>query len=115
MNPEATAQVAAQALYDKQAESISIYDVREVSNLTDITVVATGTSGPHLKALFSSVQRTLKDQGVASYRVSGAPDSGWVVLDYVHVVVHLFSPEAREYYAIERLWAKAKALPPPHS
>jgi ribosome-associated protein len=51
--------------------------------------------------------------GVTSYRTSGDPDSGWVVVDYVHAVVHVFSAEAREYYAIENLWATAKELPVP--
>lgn len=110
MKSEEIALAAAEALDAKQAGNIRIYDVRGVSNLTDMTIVATGTSGPHLKALVSEVQRLLKERGVASYRTSGTPDSGWVVVDYVHAVVHLFSPEAREYYAIERLWATAKPL-----
>lgn len=53
----------------------------------------------------------MKDQGIASSRTSGESDSGWVVVDYVHAVVHVFSPEARAYYAIEKLWATAKELP----
>ena len=106
---------AALALDAKQAKDIRIYDVREVSNLTDVTVVATGTSAPHLKALISEVQRRLKELGVASYRISGTPDSGWVVVDYIHAVVHVFSTEARDYYAIEKLWATAKEMPLPQS
>jgi len=113
IQPEQIAREAAAALDAKQAEGIRIYDVRGVSNLTDVTIVATGTSGPHLKALISEVQRRMKDLGVASYRTSGTPDSGWVVVDYVHVVVHVFSQEAREYYAIEKLWATATEIPLP--
>jgi len=112
---EQIACVAAVALDAKQAKDIRIYDVRGVSNLTDVTVVATGTSTPHLKALVSEVQRGLREQGVASYRTSGTPDSGWVVVDYVHAVVHMFSPEARDYYAIEKLWATATEIPLPQS
>ncbi|HRR34021.1 MAG TPA: ribosome silencing factor [Kiritimatiellia bacterium] len=115
IQPEQTALEAAAALDAKQAENIRVYDVRGVSSLTDFTVVATGTSGPHLKALISEVQRRMKSLGVASYRTSGTPDSGWVVVDYVDVVVHVFSPEAREYYAIEKLWAKATEIPLPRS
>jgi len=113
IQPEQIAREAAAALDAKQAEDIRIYDVRRISNLTDFTVVATGTSEPHLKALISEVQRRMKDQGTASYRTSGTPDSGWVVVDYVHVVVHVFSQEAREYYAIEKLWATATEIPLP--
>lgn len=85
--------------------------MRELSSVTDFYIVATGTSAPHLKALISEVQRCMKDRGVASFRTSGESDSGWVVLDFVHAVVHVFSAEARAYYAIEKLWATAKELP----
>ncbi len=97
----------------KKAEDIRIFDVRGLSTVTDFYLVATGTSAPHLKALVAETQRRMKELGVASYRLSGESDSGWVVVDYVHVVVHVFSPEARVYYAIEKLWATAKEVPFP--
>lgn len=95
---------------NKIAKDIRVWDVRGLSSITEFYVVATGTSGPHLKALISEVQRHMKDRGVASYRASGTPDSGWVVLDFVHAVVHIFAPEARVYYAIETLWKDAKLI-----
>jgi ribosome-associated protein len=97
----------------KKAQNIRIFDVQGLSTVTDFYIVATGTSGPHLKALIAETQHHLKGMGVTSYRTSGDPDSGWVVVDYVHAVVHVFSAEAREYYAIENLWATAKELPVP--
>jgi len=97
----------------KQGDNIRIFDVRGLSSVTDFYVVATGTSAPHLKALISETQRCMKALGVSSYRTSGESDSGWVVVDYIHVVVHVFSPEARSYYAIEKLWSTAKELPFP--
>lgn len=102
---------AAQALYQKKAADIRIFDVRGVSGVTDFYVVATGTSAPHLKALIAETQRHMKSLDVASYRSSGESASGWVIVDYVTAVVHVFSPEARAYYNIERLWAKAKEIP----
>jgi len=113
MTPETLAVEAAKALEAKQAAHIRILDVRGISNLTDFCVVATGTSGPHLKALIAESQRHMKQIGVQSYRTSGEPDSGWVIADYVHVVVHIFSPEAREYYAVEALWKDAREVPMP--
>lgn len=101
----------ARALDSKKGTDIRIFDVRGVSGLTDYYVVATGTAAPHLKALVNEVGRRLKDCGVDSYRTSGDPDSGWIVVDYVNVVLHVFSPEARAYYAIEKLWDKAKPVP----
>ena len=98
------------ALENKIAKDIRVWDVRGISSITEFYVVATGTSGPHLKALLSEVQRHMKDLGVTSYRTSGTPDSGWMVLDFVHAVVHIFAPEARGYYAIETLWKDAKPI-----
>ncbi|MDD4101701.1 MAG: ribosome silencing factor [Kiritimatiellae bacterium] len=103
------------ALDAKQAEDIRVFDVRGLSTVTDFTVVATGTSAPHLKALVAESKRRMKDLGVTCYRMSGEPDSGWVVADYVNAVVHVFSSEARIYYAIEKIWATAKEVPLPQS
>ena len=110
MNAEQIALEIAKAFDMKQADDIRIFDVKEVSGVTDFYVVATGTSAPHLKALIAETQRHLKELDVASYRTSGTPDSGWVVVDYIHAVAHVFSPEARAYYNIERLWATAREI-----
>ena len=101
----------AQALYDKQAEAIRILDVRGISTVTDICVIASGTSAPHLKALQKAAQSYLKSDTDLRYRTSGESDSGWVLLDAFNVVVHIFAPEAREYYDIEALWTGAKEIP----
>jgi ribosome-associated protein len=98
------------ALEDKKAVDIKAYDVRGVSGFADAFVVATGTAAPHLKALIAGVQGAMKDVDVDSYRTSGDPQSGWIVVDYVDIVVHVFSPEARAYYALEKLWKDAKPL-----
>jgi ribosome-associated protein len=104
---------AAKALDMKKGTDIRIFDVRGLSSVSDFVVVATGTSAPHLKALIAEVQGHMKDIGVQSYRTSGDSSSGWVVVDYVDVVVHVLSTEARAYYAIEKLWATAKTIPIP--
>ena len=98
------------ALEDKKAVDVKAYDVRGISGFTDAFVVATGTAAPHLKALVAGTEAAMKDAGVSSYRTSGDPQSGWIVVDYVDVVVHVFSPEARAYYALEKLWTDAKLL-----
>ena len=98
------------ALEDKKAVDVKAYDVRGISGFADACVVATGTAAPHLKALIASTQAAMKEVGVNSYRTSGDPQSGWIVVDYVDVVVHVFSPEARAYYALEKLWETAKPL-----
>jgi ribosome-associated protein len=110
-SPDTLATCIAQALYDKQAEDIRILDVRGVSTVTDYCVVASGTSAPHLKALQKAAQSALKENQDSSFRSSGDPDSGWVLLDAFDVVAHIFAPEAREYYDIEALWQGAKEIP----
>jgi len=81
-----------------------VFDVRNGSNITDFYVVASGNSAPHLKALLSEAGRHMRTFGVKTYRTSGESESGWVVIDFLDVVLHVFSPEARAYYAIEKLW-----------
>ena len=92
------------ALDDKLAADIRVWDVRGCSSVTDYYVVATGTSGPHLRALLAGLRQQMKAKGVMSHRASGEPDSGWVVLDFIDVVAHIFAPPERAYYDIERLW-----------
>ena len=87
------------ALEAAKAVDVKVYDVRGISGFTDFFVVGTGQAAPHLKALV----KALKEK---PYRVSGDPESGWIVSDYFDVVVHVFSPEARAYYALEKLWTK---------
>ena len=97
MTSEELSQQLSQALADTKAIDVKTYDVRGKSGIADFFVVATGAAAPHLKALVKALPK--------AYRVSGDPESGWVVADYFDVVVHVFSPEARAYYALEKLWA----------
>ena len=96
MTSEELAADLAKALEDAKAVDIKTYDVRGKSGLTDFFVVATGAAAPHLKALLRALPK--------AYRLSGDPESGWIVGDYIDVVVHVFSAEARAYYQLEKLW-----------
>ncbi len=93
------------ALEARKGTDVKVYDVRGKSSLADFFVVATGAAAPHLKALVAETQAEMKALGVKSYRTSGDPESGWIVVDYIDVVVHVFSPEARAYYALEKIWS----------
>ncbi len=81
-----------------------VLDVRNRSTVTDWIVVASGMSKPHIKALYEDVLVRLKHEGTPCYRHNGEVEGGWVVLDYVDVVVHIFTAEARDYYQVEDLW-----------
>ena len=84
----------------------------EVSSVADCLVLCTGLNAPHLRALADEVVRQLRQESppIAPHRRAGSAESEWLVLDYVDVVVHLFTPSMRAYYALEQLWKDAPAL-----
>ncbi|HOF87259.1 MAG TPA: ribosome silencing factor [Armatimonadota bacterium] len=100
-------------LMEKKALELVALDLRGLTIIADFFVVATGASAPHLRALVEAVQETAKRQGITGVRAEGEEASGWVLLDLGEVVVHLFNPEQREFYKLERLWADAERLPLP--
>jgi len=97
------------ALDDKRAKDIVVLDLIAISATLDYFIVATGESVPQLKALQDGVKERLKDEGTFPKGIEG-PSNRWVLLDYGNVVVHLMSPEAREFYDLEGLWADAERL-----
>ncbi len=93
-----------------KAEDILVLDLRKLTQITDYFVVATAGSERQLRAIADRLHRDFKAQGVTCLGVEGEPAGGWVLLDYVDVVVHLFAPEARAFYALEMLWGDAPRL-----
>jgi ribosome-associated protein len=106
---ETTVQLIIDALDDKRAEDLVVMDLSEVSDTLDYFVVATGASNLQLKAMEDGVKEKLKEQGLMPKGVEG-PSTRWILLDYGSVVVHLMSPEARDFYDLEGLWADARRL-----
>lgn len=107
MTPEEFARLCARSADRRKGEEIVVLDLRGKSALTDFFVLVSGTSEPHLKALRDEVEERAVEQGVRARGVDGFPASQWIVLDFVDTVVHLFSRERREFYALERLWGDA--------
>lgn len=95
-----------QALTDKKGRDLTVFDMRDHSDLTDYCVVATGLNGPHLKALANELRVRLKGAGFLHLRRSGTPESGWMAADAIDVMVHVFTPEMRGYYGLDELWSK---------
>lgn len=93
------------ALSEKKGRDLIVFDMRGHSDLTDFCVLASGLNGPHLKALANELRVRLKTPGRGPVRRSGTPESGWLVADAVDVIIHLFTPQMREYYGLEGLWA----------
>ena len=94
-------------LDNKKATNIKSLEITELTSVADYFVIATGTSGTHIRALSDEVQGTLTKQGVEPRNVEGK-STGWILLDYGTVVVHLFTPDQRETYSLEHLWGDAK-------
>jgi ribosome-associated protein len=93
---------------DKQAADIVLLDIRPVSSMADYFVVCSGRSERQLKALTRDITETVKrETGLAPLHAEGEAESGWVLLDYGDVVVHVFSPDERDYYRLEELWGAA--------
>jgi ribosome-associated protein len=103
-------QLIVDALDDKRAKDIAVLRLEEVSETLDWFVVATGESSLQLQALEDGIRERLKAAKVPLKAVEG-PSSRWVLMDYGFVVAHLMSPEAREFYDLEGLWADAPRVP----
>ena len=95
---------------EKKGEDILLLDIREVAPLADYFVICSGTSDRMLAGLVDAVQRDVKSKHHIKPRVEGAPQDGWVLADYGDVIVHLFSPDKRDFYKLEDLWNQGKIV-----
>jgi ribosome-associated protein len=98
------------ALLEKKAEDLRVLEVSAQSSLTDYLVLATGTSEPHLRALGMELKHALAAAQTRLVGTERTEESGWTVVDAFDVMVHLFSPEQRERYALESLWKDAQEV-----
>lgn len=105
-----TAKMAVKALDSKKALDIKVIKIQDISAIADYFVIATGTSSAHVKALADEVEAQLDEAGISVSHVEGYRSNSWILLDYVDVVVHVFSDEAREYYDLERLWQDGEII-----
>jgi ribosome-associated protein len=106
-------------LEDDKAEDILSIDLTGKSPMADVMIVASGRSQRHVGALSDHVARKLKESGAEKVRVEGMPNADWVLIDAGDVIVHIFRPEVREFYNLERIWggetptSRRTAPPPP--
>jgi ribosome-associated protein len=92
---------------DRKAVDIRVLDVRGIVGYTDWFVICSGRSERQAKAIHDAVYESLKAAGVLPRRVEGAREARWILLDYLDAVVHVFTPDAREFYRLEQLWGEA--------
>ncbi len=100
----------AQAIYDKKGFNILALDVRSISNLTDYIIIAEGNIEKHVSAIADAVIDQMERLGVRAVYTEGLKDGDWVVIDYLHIMVHLFMPGLRDRYQLEQLWKQGEIV-----
>jgi len=100
----------AQAIYDRKGFNIIALDVRKISSITDYFIIAEGNIDRHVIALAHEVKSRLSDLGEKAFRIEGEDSGDWLVIDYLNVIVHIFTPEMREKYQLEKLWQDGKIV-----
>lgn len=103
----APVRAALDALDDRKAQQIAVLDLRGLSDATDYFVIASGTSDAHVRGLADLVIERLAAARQRPHHVEGLPAGRWALLDFVDFVVHVFHPETRAFYQLERLWSDA--------
>lgn len=105
---EQIAQAAAAAAQDKKATDVLVMNVESLTPMADFFVICSANSKPQVEAVTRAIREEIEQRGVLCKGVEGMAEAKWVLLDFGDVVVHVFRPEEREFYHIERLWGDAK-------
>ncbi|MDY4813704.1 MAG: ribosome silencing factor [Ruminococcus sp.] len=104
METKEQARLIAKVLNDKKGIDVKVIKISDVSVLADYMVIATGTSSTHVKSLADEVEYQLDEAGFSVSHIEGHRGNGWILLDYIDIIVHIFDDDSREYYDLERLW-----------
>ena len=110
MNSYEQSILTAKAISSKKGLNIKLIEIGDISSLADYMVIATGTSSTHVKAIADEVEYQLDEAGISVSHIEGYRSNSWILLDYVDVIVHIFSDEAREFSDLERLWQDGKEI-----
>jgi ribosome-associated protein len=108
--PQELLKLVCKALDEKKAVDLRVLRVNEQSSITDYLVLATGTSDPHLRALRVELEKVIDQAKVRIVGMDTTLGSGWLVIDAFDVMVHVFTPETRDKYALENLWKDAEDI-----
>ena len=101
---------AVAAASEKQANDIVLLNARKVCTFADYFVICSGEANRQIRAIYEEIEHALKKEGVKPHHREGTLDSGWLLLDYGDVIVHIFSTEEREYYRLDKLWDEAETV-----
>ena len=95
---------------DKQASNIVLLDVRDVCTFCDYFVICSGDSERQIRTIYDDIEQELKKAGQRPHHNEGTIDSGWLLLDYGDVIVHIFSAQEREFYRLDEFWQDARPI-----
>ena len=109
-NPNRLLDVVLDTLDDAKAEGVVCIDIKGKTSIGDQMVVASGRSQRHVGAVADHLVRKLKDEGFGRVRVEGLPHCDWVLIDASDVIVHIFRPEVREFYNLEKMWSADRPM-----
>src|SRR5947209_12780509 len=110
LDPAQLAKAAVDVASDKKASDIILLDIRDVTTIADYFVICSGNNVRQIRAIADAIDEQLEEQGATLLHREGDAETGWVLLDFGDVIVHIFGPKEREYYRLERLWSEAKTV-----
>lgn len=110
MNSYDLMKTAVKAADGRKAIDIKVIHVEELTTLCDYFIICSGTSTPHMNAIYEEIDMKLSEAGIKPAAREGLGNPGWVLLDYGDVIVHIFNENSREFYSIERLWSDAQEI-----
>jgi len=101
---------AIEAAHDRKGADVVVLDLRPADGFTDYFVIVTGQNTRQIQAISEAIQESLNEAGARPAHIEGGDHAGWILLDYFDFIVHIFSPETRAFYALERLWGSADRI-----
>jgi len=110
LDPGQLAKAAVDVASDKKASDVILLDIRNVSIIADYFVICSGQNTRQIQAIADAIDEELGKQGANVLHREGGATTGWLLLDFGDVIVHIFGPKEREYYRLERLWSEAKTV-----
>jgi ribosome-associated protein len=110
LTPEEVAGTVAELAADRKALDIVQLDLRGMIGYADYFVICSGRTDRQTRAIHDAIHEGMKARGLLPRRVEGLGEARWILMDYLDVVVHVFTPETREYYRLEQLWGEAPSL-----
>ena len=103
-------EIIKKAMEDKKAEDIKVIYIGEISVMADYFVICSAGNPAQMEAIIDSVSESLAKEGVYSKKLEGNRNSGWILMDYNDIVVHVFSREDRDFYNLEKIWSDGKVM-----